>query len=94
MDGLFCANDLCALGAIDTLRQAGLQVPDDVHVIGYDDSPSAALAAYELTSFDQDVPALVETALAMIDRMSRAEEPAGERILLPPRLIERGSTGM
>lgn len=92
MDGLFCANDLCALGAIDTLRQAGLQVPDDVRVIGYDDIPSAALAAYELTSFDQDVPALVETALAMIDRMSRAEEPAGERILVPPRLIERGST--
>ncbi|MGH1574596.1 LacI family DNA-binding transcriptional regulator [Methylobacterium sp. P31] len=90
--GLFCVNDLCALGAIDTLRQAGLRVPGDVRVIGYDDIPSAALAAYDLTSFDQDVPALVETALAMIARLSRAEELAGERVLIPPRLVERGST--
>jgi DNA-binding LacI/PurR family transcriptional regulator len=93
LDGLFCANDLCALGAIDALRNAGLRVPQDVRVIGYDDIPSAALAGYGLTSFDQDVPALVENALAMIARMSEACTARGERILIAPRLVERVSTG-
>ena len=91
-DGVFCANDLCALGAIDALRRAGRRVPDEVRVIGYDDIPAAGWGGYDLTSFDQDVPALVEEALAMIARMSGPETALGERVLIPPRLIERGST--
>ncbi|QEE37676.1 MULTISPECIES: LacI family DNA-binding transcriptional regulator [unclassified Methylobacterium] len=91
-DGVFCANDLCALGAIDALRRAGRSVPDEVRVIGYDDIPAAGWSGYDLTSFDQDVPALVEAALAMIARMSEPESALGERVLIPPRLIERGST--
>ncbi|MHC2105349.1 LacI family DNA-binding transcriptional regulator [Methylobacterium sp. CM6246] len=91
-DGVFCANDLCALGAIDALRRAGRSVPDEVRVIGYDDIPAAGWSGYDLTSFDQDVPALVEAALAMIARMSGPETALGERVLIPPRLIERGST--
>lgn len=92
IDGLFCANDLCALGATDAVRAAGLRVPQDVRIIGYDDIPAAALDGYGLTSFDQDVPALVDTALAMITRLSRSDGAPGERILIPPRLIERAST--
>ena len=91
-DGVFCANDLCALGAIDALRRAGRRVPDEVRVIGYDDIPAAGWGGYDLTSFDQDVPALVEEALAMIARMSGPKTALGERVLIPPRLIERGST--
>lgn len=91
-DGVFCANDLCALGAIDALRRAGRRVPDEVRVIGYDDIPAAGWGGYDLTSFDQDVPALVEAALAMIARMSGPKTALGERVLIPPRLIERGST--
>ncbi|TXN00920.1 substrate-binding domain-containing protein [Methylobacterium sp. WL64] len=91
-DGVFCANDLGALGAIDALRRAGRRVPDEVRVIGYDDIPAAGWGGYDLTSFDQDVPALVEAALAMIARMSGPETALGERVLIPPRLIERGST--
>jgi DNA-binding LacI/PurR family transcriptional regulator len=93
VDGLFCANDLCALGAIDALRKSGLRIPEHVRVIGYDDIPAASLAGYGLTSFDQDVPSLVDTAVAMIDRMAAAADPSGERILVKPRLIERASTG-
>ena len=92
VDGIFCANDLCALGAIDALRRAGRRMPEEVRVIGYDDIPAAAWAGYDLTSFDQDVPALVEAALAMIARMSSEDATAGERVLIPPRLTERGST--
>lgn len=92
IDGIFCANDLCALGTIDALRRAGRRVPEDVRVIGYDDIPAAGWGGYDLTSFDQDVPALVEATLAMLDRMSATDAAAGERVLIPPRLTERGST--
>jgi len=92
VDGLFCANDLCALGTMDALRRAGRRIPEDVRVIGYDDIPAAAWGGYDLTSFDQDVPALVEAALAMIARMSTEDAADGERVLISPRLMERGST--
>lgn len=90
-DALFCCNDLCALGAIDALRRAGRRVPEDVLVAGYDDNPAAAWDAYGLTSFDQDVPELVAAALAEVERMGQGD-PAGRRILVPPRLVERTST--
>jgi DNA-binding LacI/PurR family transcriptional regulator len=92
VDGIFCANDLCALGTIDALRRAGRRVPEDVRVIGYDDIRAAGWGGYDLTSFDQDVPALVEATLTMLARMSEQDAAAGERVLIPPRLTERGST--
>jgi DNA-binding LacI/PurR family transcriptional regulator len=92
VDGIFCANDLCALGTIDALRRAGRRVPEDVRVIGYDDIPAAGWGGYDLTSFDQDVPALVEATLTMLARMSAQDAATGERVLIPPRLTERGST--
>ena len=61
-------------------------------MIGYDDIPAAGWGGYDLTSFDQDVPALVEATLAMLARMSATDAAAGERVLIPPRLTERCST--
>ncbi len=75
VDGIFCANDLCALGTIDALRRAGRRVPEDVRVIGYDDIPAAGWGGYDLTSFDQDVPALVEATLAMLAGCPRRMRP-------------------
>ena len=40
-DAIFCVNDLMALGALDSLRDAGFKVPDDVSIIGFDDIPMA-----------------------------------------------------
>jgi LacI family transcriptional regulator len=47
---LFCANDEMALGALSWFHEAGVRVPQDVSVIGYDDAPSAAYSAPRLTS--------------------------------------------
>jgi LacI family transcriptional regulator len=47
---LFCANDEMALGALSWFHEAGIRVPQDVSVIGYDDAPSAAYSAPRLTS--------------------------------------------
>jgi DNA-binding LacI/PurR family transcriptional regulator len=53
-DGLFAASDLLAMGAVRAFTDAGLAVPDQVSVIGYDDSPAAQSFAPPLTSVRQD----------------------------------------
>jgi DNA-binding LacI/PurR family transcriptional regulator len=53
-DALFAASDLLAMGAVRAFSDAGLRVPDDVAVIGYDDSPSAQTFAPPLSSVHQD----------------------------------------
>jgi DNA-binding LacI/PurR family transcriptional regulator len=53
IDGLFAASDLLAMGAIRALTEAGLRVPDDISVIGYDDTPGAASFVPPLTSVHQ-----------------------------------------
>jgi DNA-binding LacI/PurR family transcriptional regulator len=52
-DGVFAASDLLAMGAIRALAEAGLRVPDDISVIGYDDTPGAASFVPPLTSVHQ-----------------------------------------
>ena len=53
-EAVFCVNDLMAFGALDLLRGAGLRVPDDVSIIGFDDVPMAGWASYALTTLRQD----------------------------------------
>ena len=53
-DGTFAASDLIAIGALRALRLAGLRVPEDVSVVGYDNIPAARLVTPRLTTIDQD----------------------------------------
>ncbi|PKP88945.1 MAG: LacI family transcriptional regulator [Alphaproteobacteria bacterium HGW-Alphaproteobacteria-17] len=53
-DGIFCANDAIAMGAIDALVAHGRSVPADVSVVGFDDSPGASIFSPKLTSVRQD----------------------------------------
>lgn len=53
-DGIFAASDLIAIGAIRALTRAGLRVPDDVSVVGYDNIPASRLVTPRLTTIDQD----------------------------------------
>lgn len=54
VDGVFCANDAIAMGAIHALRDAGFEVPSDTSVVGFDDSPGAAFFQPPLTSIGQN----------------------------------------
>src|SRR5262249_9550258 len=59
-----CAfNDHCALGVIDALARAGVQVPGDCSVTGYDNSPVAQLTAIDLTSVSQEAAMLAQSAV-------------------------------
>lgn len=86
-------NDRCALGFVDVLRAAGLRVPEDVSVVGFDDIEQAGYPHVALTTVRQDVEALgaaaVERAGARLDR----GEPAGPDVVVAPTLVVRGTTG-
>ena len=61
---VFAFNDRCALGVLDVFIRAGVRVPDDVSVVGFDDSPLAGLAHVNLTTVGQDSARLAELAVA------------------------------
>ncbi|NBC95367.1 MAG: substrate-binding domain-containing protein [Deinococcus-Thermus bacterium] len=96
-DGVFAANDMLAIGFIDGLRTAGVQVPDDVALIGFDNLPASAWAPYDLATFAQPVSLMVEGVLGHIDA-ARGPGGAGPAqagmARLPAEPILRGSLGL
>ena len=88
-----CAfNDHCALGVIDALAKAGVRVPGDCSVTGYDDSPVAQLTAVDLTSVSQEAAVLAQTAVrAAVDRLEGRVAGSTDAVL-KPRLVVRGSS--
>ncbi|MFI7706158.1 LacI family DNA-binding transcriptional regulator [Nonomuraea sp. NPDC049480] len=88
---VFAANDLMAFGAIAALRDAGLRVPDDVSVVGFDDIRAASLTA--LTTVHQPAYDVGRTATAqLLQYVSRGEVPPASRHTLPVELKVRAST--
>jgi DNA-binding LacI/PurR family transcriptional regulator len=89
---LFCANDLMAIGAMSALREAGLAVPADVAVVGFDDTPIAALLTPALTSVRQDEQMIGVTAARMVvERLAGAAGTSGRAVVLPYHIVERAS---
>jgi DNA-binding LacI/PurR family transcriptional regulator len=87
------SNDRGAVGLLDALVRAGVGVPADISVVGYDDSSLARLAHIDLTSVNQDAPAQARHAVAAA--VSRLDDGRIDRreIVLRPHLVVRGSTG-
>lgn len=89
-DAIFAASDLIAIGAMRALDEAGLRVPEDVSVVGFDDIPAAQLSHPPLTTIAQDYARagqlLVDTLLRQIRTLPT------ETAILPPQLIVRRST--
>lgn len=90
---VFATNDLMALGVMNELRTAGIDVPREVSVVGFDDSPAAHYSYPGLTTVRQDVLGLGERATnSLIDALERLERPSPEQIKLPVELIVRQTT--
>jgi len=86
-------SDLMALGAIRAVRAAGLRVPQDVSVVGYDDSPLIAFTDPPLTTLRQPVQGMGEAAVrALVDEIAGEHAPRAEYVFRP-ELVVRGSTG-
>jgi DNA-binding LacI/PurR family transcriptional regulator len=91
IDGLFAASDLMALGALDAVRAAGRHVPDDVAVVGFDDSELARTAEPPLTTVRQPIEQLgAEMARLLVAQLDDDAPPSG--VVLRTDLVVRSSS--
>ncbi|WP_090030939.1 LacI family DNA-binding transcriptional regulator [Cellulomonas marina] len=88
-----CSSDLMALGAVRAARSMGLQVPGDVSVVGFDDSPLVAYTDPPLTTVRQPVQAMGHAAVSALVAEINRSSAARTELLFQPELIVRGSTG-
>lgn len=89
-DGIFAANDLSAVGAIEMLLQHGVSIPEQVKVIGFDDSPVATNGVLPVTSIRQPIKELgIEVALSLLEILNGGQ--VSDK-LLGVKLIKRKST--
>ncbi len=90
---IFAANNFIAIGVLHALRELGLQVPDDVAVVGFDDLPQAMITFPFLTVASQPAVEMGRRSVALL--IDRLADPDGEarQIVLPTELVVRRSSG-
>jgi LacI family transcriptional regulator len=91
-DAVFCASDMMAVGAIGAAKAAGVKVPEDIAIVGFDDAPFAALFSPAITTIRQDKIGLGRTAGDQV--MSMIDDPKQKppEIMLPVELVVRESS--
>ncbi|MEK5164645.1 LacI family DNA-binding transcriptional regulator [Paenibacillus sp. FSL R5-0527] len=88
---IFCLNDLVAIGALKAAAKAGLKVPGDISIVGYDDIPFASNSIPELTTVSLRANELGRTAAEILHKMITKDKVA-KTTLLKPELVVREST--
>ncbi|MEV8503303.1 LacI family DNA-binding transcriptional regulator [Actinoplanes sp. NPDC051475] len=92
VDAVFCFSDQLALGAMQTALRAGLRIPDDLAVVGFDDVEDGRYATPALTTVTPDKAAIAREALACLaDRISGDRAAPARRIVVPHTLTVRDS---
>ncbi len=90
---IFAANDQMALGLLLACREAGVRVPEDVSVVGFDCMPESGFFAPPLTTVLQDFQAVGHTSIRLLLGMIEHEKIPAPRLLVPPELVVRSSAG-
>lgn len=89
---VIAANDLCAIGLLDTVVRQGLSIPGELSVIGYDDSRFGRIPGIDLTSVRQDIKKQARLAVkAVVERLDRPTRKP-KNVVTKPQLIVRGTT--
>jgi DNA-binding LacI/PurR family transcriptional regulator len=89
---LFVCSDHMAIGGYEALAGAGLRVPEDISVVGFDDLPEAEWVSPPLTTVRQPLKEMGGNALRVLARLIAGETPQTARIELATTLVVRGST--
>lgn len=88
---VFVANDEMAFGAIHTIHEAGLRIPDDISIIGFDDIHFSKYTSPPLTTVHQPRFAIGETCMDILIKLLNNEESESQQVVLPHKIIERKS---
>ena len=91
--GIVAASDPMALGAIRAVRRAGLRVPDDVSVVGFDDSALMSSIDPPLTTIRQPIDAMGRLVIELLTAQIAGAGAPHEEMLFEPELVVRSSTG-
>ncbi len=91
IDGLFVASDLMAAGAMKSLRRAGRRVPEDVAIVGCNDSPAALTTDPALTTMRNPFEETAEAAVHLLHDLISGRSSERSHIVLPSQLVQRGS---
>lgn len=89
---LFCATDMIAFGAMRVMQEAGLRIPQDISVAGFDDYERASHAAPPLTTIRQDFYEIGKQAVHLVEEMAKKTAANPKGVLIEPKLIVRQST--
>lgn len=91
-EAIFCADDMTAIGAMDAARyKLGLRIPDDLSVIGFDDIPMAAWAAYSLTTIRQPFKEMVEATIHQLLEAIADPKAKSVNTVITPTVVVRNS---
>jgi DNA-binding LacI/PurR family transcriptional regulator len=90
-DAVFCGDDILALGAIDACVEAGIKVPDQIGIIGFNDIAMAAWPSYRLTTIRQPIGDIISAAVDMIAGMVEPGAPRAKSKLFGCSLVERST---
>ncbi len=92
-DAVFAASDTMAIGALEAIRDAGLRVPEDIAVVGFDDLPPSRSVTPKLTTVKQPIHQFGENAVAVLmDIIQNGSQPLRQKVY-PTELIIRESCG-
>lgn len=93
-DAVIAINDVMAVGVLNTLRAAGIRVPEDIAVAGYDDMIYSSISPVPITTVRQNMALMSRRAVELLrGRIAGGPPPQGEIVLIRPELIVRQSTG-
>jgi DNA-binding LacI/PurR family transcriptional regulator len=92
-DAIFCANDLLAMGALDYARcTRGINIPEELGVIGFDDIESASRPCYDLTTIHQHIKPMVDQSVQVLLNAIQDQNSDPADIIISPTLVQRSST--
>lgn len=92
IDGIFAGNDVMAAGALKAAQQVGMQVPNDIAIIGYDNIPLAEMTTPELTTISQPIYDMGAIAARLLVKKIEGKPIDRLHHVLPVKLVQRKST--
>jgi DNA-binding LacI/PurR family transcriptional regulator len=91
---VLAGNDRCALGLLDVFTRAGVQVPEELSLIGYDDSHLSDNPRIDLTTVHQEAAAIARHSVQLAVDMLEETSSGSADVVLEPKLVVRGTTAV